>query len=95
MMTHRRHCDECREKLGYSFYNVHRYLDRYAKLTYPLDVHRLYCHHVGGVEEVRSRWGDKAAEAAELHILADVSAYGMDHVPSIEEAEKLWGHGPR
>ena len=93
-MKHRQHCDECREKLGYSFYQVHRWLDHYAELTYPQDVHRLYRHHADGVEEVRRRWGDKAAEAARLHILADVSAYGMDHVPSAEEAEKLWDYTP-
>lgn len=40
---------------------------------------------------MRHRWGDDAAKAAEMHILADVAAYGMDHVPSVEEAEKLWG----
>jgi hypothetical protein len=43
------------------------------------------------VEEVRVRWGAEAEKAAILHILADVAAYGMDHIPSMEEAEQLWG----
>ena len=91
MSTYQEHCDECREKLGDPHWAVHRWLDAFAHLMFPSDQHRLHRHHQAGVEEVRHRWGDDAAKAAEMHILADVAAYGMDHVPSVEEAEKLWG----
>ena len=42
------------------------------------------------MEEVRHKWDDEAAKATELHILADMKACGMDHVPSMAEAEALW-----
>jgi hypothetical protein len=46
--------------------------------------HRDKRHHVGGVEEARELWGDGAAEAAKLHIIADCGK-----VPTEKEA-KLW-----
>ena len=33
--------------------------------------HRGYRHNRRGIEEVRKRWGDKAARAAEIHIERD------------------------
>lgn len=33
--------------------------------------HRRYRHNAEGIEHVRQRWGDEAAEAAKLHILDD------------------------
>ena len=90
-MKYKEHCAECREKMGKDWAVVHRWLDHYAGLSYPSDCHRLHRHHLAGVEEVRQRWGDQAAEAARLHILSDVRAYKMDHVPDMAEAEKLWG----
>lgn len=92
-MTNKEHCAECREKLGKDWWVVHRYLDYYAHLTFPSDRHRIHRHNQVGVEECRRRWGDQAAKAAELHILADVKAYGMDHVPNMAEAERLWAEG--
>ena len=89
-MTHKEHCDECRQKLSRDWSVVHLWLDYYARYTYPSDRHRIHRHNLNGVEEVRHKWGDEAAKAAELHILADVKAYGMDHVPSMAEAEELW-----
>ena len=34
--------------------------------------HRKLRHHIAGIEQVRKLWGDKAAEAARLHIIADL-----------------------
>ena len=84
------HCDECQEKLGEAWPEVHRWLDEYAKETFPLDTHRIHRHHEAGVEEVERKWGSWAAKAAKLHILADVKCYGLDHVPTFDEAQKLW-----
>jgi len=33
--------------------------------------HRAYRHNRRGVEEVRRKWGDRAAKAAEIHIKRD------------------------
>ena len=34
--------------------------------------HRKLRHHQAGIDEVRRRWGDKAAAAARAHIVADL-----------------------
>lgn len=84
------HCDECLQKLGERWPEVHRWLDAFAGEAYPLDTHRIHRHHEAGVEEVRHRWGAQAAEAAKLHILSDLAVYGVNHVPTAVEAEELW-----
>lgn len=33
-------------------------------------------HHLAGIEQVRELWGDQAAEAARLHIIADLKQKG-------------------
>ena len=91
MSTRKEHCEDCRRKLGKDWDVVHRWLDHFAAQTFPSHQHRLHRHHLAGIEEVRHRWGDEAVKAAEIHILADVRAYWLDHVPSLEEAETLWG----
>lgn len=80
------HCKECEEKLGKPFDVVHRWLDEYAKLYFPSTIHRAMRHHIAGVEEVRHKWGDEAAKAAELHILADMKDEGVNFIPD----EKYW-----
>lgn len=56
-------------KLGERFEEVHRFLDQFAeKFGYS---HRKIFHHKYGVELVRYFFGEKATEAAELHIKAD------------------------
>ena len=69
------HCLECEEKLGKPFEVVHRWLDEYARLYRhdPVTMHNhwRHRHHKEGVEEVRRKWGDEAAKAAELHIMSD------------------------
>lgn len=66
------HCKECSEKLGETFRYVHRWLDWFAlgKDGYNPE-HRKYRHHRKGIEIVRMLWGNRAARAAELHIMAD------------------------
>ena len=66
---------------------VHRWLDEYfVKLG---EKHRDIRHHEGGIEEVRKMWGNKAAEAARLHIATDF--YG--HVPKNENDVQAWRIG--
>ena len=38
--------------------------------------HRKLRHHLAGIEQVRKLWGDQAAAAARLHIIADLKQEG-------------------
>ena len=75
MARFEKHCEECLEKLGKTFADVHLWLDEFVN-DYPVEVyddyHRRFRHNVGGIEHVRELWGDEAAIAAELHILTDM-----------------------
>jgi len=82
-MRYQEHCKECEEKLGKDWAVVHRWLDRHAKYFWPNPVHRVFSHHRKGIEEVRRMWGDDAAKAAELHVLAD-----MGFVPEDDRLQK-------
>ena len=73
MSTFQEHCNECEAVLGKSFDFVHRWLDEFASSYFPSPIHRAIRHHAEGIEEVRKLWGDEAAEAARLHIQADMS----------------------
>jgi len=42
-----------------------------GEYMFDLNHHR-HRHHKEGVEEVREKWGDKAATAAALHIIYDI-----------------------
>jgi hypothetical protein len=66
------HCDECEYTLGNPFPDVHHWLDEFAREYYPSPVHRAIRHHREGIEQVRLKWGNDAAEAARLHIQADM-----------------------
>lgn len=85
------HRKECLMKLGNEWAEVHVWLDEFARDYFPWPGHRQIRHHKEGVEEVRKKWGDEAARAAELHIIADgVLLEGK--IPTKEETEK--GYGP-
>jgi hypothetical protein len=77
----RQHCDECSEALGEPFEHVHRWLDEFA--GEDKETHRARRHHSSGVSEVRRMWGDRAAKAAEMHIVTD---FGF--VPTPDQAGK-------
>lgn len=77
------HCEDCKRELGESFDYVHKWLDElFSKLGAK---HRDARHHTGGVEEVRKKWGDRAAQAAEIHIKKDCNGI----IPTREQAQ-LW-----
>jgi hypothetical protein len=63
------HCRDCVHELGEEFREVHEWLDELFKYAGP--DHRDYRHNPKGIEEVRKRWGDRAARAAEIHIRRD------------------------
>jgi hypothetical protein len=77
------HCEECIHFLGDEFSYVHIWLDEFAIILGPR--HRLSRHHKEGIEEVRGIWGDRAASAAERHIISDVG-----EVLSRSDLRKKW-----
>ncbi len=68
------HEKDCIDRLGEPFTEVHLWLDAFAEKYPPKifdDQHRKYRHNKKGVEEIRDMWGDRAAEAAVLHLCRD------------------------
>lgn len=63
------HCQDCIIELGEPFKQVHSWLDELFE--YCGADHRGIRHNNLGVEKVRQMWGDRAARAAEIHIIAD------------------------
>ena len=63
------HRADCIEALGEGFDYVHEWLDEFFSVVGPQ--HRSIRHNNAGVEEVRAKWGDKAAQAARIHIDRD------------------------
>jgi len=74
MATLPEHEKDCEERLGEPFTEVHAWLDEFAKkfpVTIFEDQHRKFRHNKQGIEEIRKMWGEKASEAALLHIVRD------------------------
>ena len=81
------HCDESSRLFGKPFKQVHLWLDKF--FSTPLGArHRRKRHHLAGIEEVRRRWGDQAAEVAKRHIISDLTQEGwregIDRFPADE-----------
>jgi len=70
------HCQDCMKALGEEFREVHVWLDEFAKDKGFK--HRIERHHREGVKEVREKWGDRAAQAAEIHIKRDWGKWRED-----------------
>ena len=79
------HCRECETELGEPFSRVHEWLDELQAEYGPM--HRPFRHHTDGVEDVRKLWGDRSAEAAEIHIRRDTGGL----IPTPEELREHWG----
>jgi hypothetical protein len=76
MPSFEQHCAETMSALGKPFEEVHLWLDEFAgKPPYGMR-HRKLRHHAAGIEQVRKLWGDQAAKAARLHIIADLKQDG-------------------
>jgi DNA-binding GntR family transcriptional regulator len=88
MSDWKEHCKDCKNAgLSKEWDVVHHWLDEFSKEYYPWEGHRIYRHHKDGIEEVRKKWGDEAAMAAEMHIKKD-----FGYIPeSIEELEIKYG----
>ena len=69
MANYKEHCMDCLMELGNNWSVVHIWLDEYYKTWGPN--HRSIRHHQKGIDEVRRKWGDEAAKAAEIHIKRD------------------------
>lgn len=65
------HFEDCYKELGDGWMCVHHWLDEFAKIYFPNKIHRVHRHHLRGIQEVREKWGDRAARAAMIHILTD------------------------
>jgi hypothetical protein len=74
------HKRDCIEALGEPFQNVHEWLDALFPVLGPY--HRKVRHHAEGVEEIRQTLGEKAALAAQVHILRDCR-----NIPSSKDYE--------
>jgi len=84
MATFEEHCTDCARALGDRFEHVNEWLDELQPEYGPM--HRPFRHQTSGVEYVRSMWGDRAAEAAEIHIARDCGS-----VLTPEEWRDHWG----
>jgi len=83
------HCEDCLKELGEDFRRVHIWLDELFGKLGPK--HRDARHHSAGVEQVRQKWGDRAAKAAEIHIRKDC----LGKLPTESEVQ-MWGlFGPK
>ena len=75
-MKYNEHCEESIRVFGKPYGQVHEWLDAFAGTKEFGMRHRKKRHHLKGIEEVRALWGDEAAEAARLHIIADLKMEG-------------------
>jgi hypothetical protein len=85
MCSFKEHCADCKRNLGDDFVEVNRWLDEMYKYDQGFH-HRSYRHHKEGVEEVRQKWGDLAAEAAMVHIRKDFPGL-MGEIPDAKDYE--------
>jgi hypothetical protein len=81
MPSRAEHCNDCLNELGEEFEQVHVWLDELFRIKGP--AHRKFRHTTEGVETVRHKWGDRAARAAEIHILKDTP--GARQVPHADD----------
>jgi DNA-binding GntR family transcriptional regulator len=89
------HCRRCLDLLGEDFRHVHLWLDEFSGTPQYGTRHRHVRHHARGIEEVRQRWGDRAREAAELHVEHDLAGEawqkGRDPMPRDAEEWRMMG----
>lgn len=75
MASFHEHCKDCIRELGRPFPEVHRWLDELFPVLGFSVKHREARHHMDGIEDVRRKWGDSAAEAARVHIARDFDGW--------------------
>ena len=84
MAWYKEHCADCLKELGNDWSVVHRWLDELFIMLG--EKHRDVRHHRKGIEEVRKKWGDEAARAAEIHISRDFFGF----IPEDEMDVQKW-----
>lgn len=88
------HCTDCRKLLGEEFPEVHRWLDQYVKDFPPpvfFDYHRSLVHNSYGLTIVRAEWGQKAYEAARLHLARDFDDNAtIERLPKLVDRAVMW-----
>ena len=88
MPSFEQHCAEAEQRFGKPYAEVHQWLDEFAgKPPYGMR-HRRKRHHLAGIEEVRRKWGDEAAEAARQHILSDLKLDGWRETDPFPKNER-------
>lgn len=65
------HCKDCIEKLGEPFDYVHKWLDELFPEYHGSYAHRDKRHNLEAIEFIRNTYGEKAYEAAKIHICRD------------------------
>ena len=71
MSSWKQHSEDCYAIIGSPWIEVHQWLDEYAKIYFPLKIHRIHRHHKEGIAECIKKWGEEAGKAAMIHILTD------------------------
>ena len=94
-MKYTEHAESCKNQLGRSFLEVHRFLDQFYR-DFGLG-HRSMLHHQLGIEVIEKEFGEEARRPAELHIREDTggdlpedwSYYGKPLFVQIKEYARL------
>jgi len=94
MAHHKVHCEDCIAQLGESFAEVHHWLDELFPVLGFCEKHRDVRHHEDGIGEVRKMWGDRAAEAARIHIARDFDGWVPKNSNEVQEWRMGVVHDP-
>ncbi|RYD63181.1 MAG: hypothetical protein EOP84_33870 [Verrucomicrobiaceae bacterium] len=73
------HCRQTQKAFGATFEHIHLWLNEFSGKPPHWMKHRRFRHHAAGVEEVRQKWGDTAAEVARMHIESDLMEEGWTY----------------
>jgi hypothetical protein len=85
MARYEEHCEDCVRELGEPFGEVHKWLDEFFARLGFCEKHRDVRHHEVGIEEARVKWGDRAAEAARIHIRKDFDGWVPKDTLEVQE----------
>jgi len=89
MSSFEEHCEASLKMFGNDYHQVHQWLDQYAGSSQYGFKHRKLRHHLSGVKEAMSIFGDDVEQAALLHIIMDLSQEGWnqdtDHFPQNQQ----------
>ena len=75
-MRFEEHCLECIAEFGNPYQEVHKWLDEFAGFKKYKMKHRQIRHHLEGIEKVKELFGERAGEAAKMHIISDLKEEG-------------------